>query len=323
MLNSQSSYTALAALVAVGIASCVTTTDVAPKDVPALVALSAKDDNPLRYMRRGDRHFVFAGDFGDEATCKRGKESGIYLCPDGIKEATDVAARKLHEQLCSKTSSKNLNAHVTAVLPKTVEGLPLDVAQAQQKTMRETIKNAVKSFFLPLSFRYPEYRPTSPRWKLPSDKPNDLVRHFKSQEFDLQKNASNASETDLYSFYEVGGKVFLTLSPYVWKPELLTCSRAESFLYKNLPSDQIGCRVSNLAETSQLMSRYTIMQPGASPSDAVEQKDNLWVDYIHTYTSATEAQNDDPQVITYDLTLNLKRFCEYGANVDDLKSKGR
>ena len=114
---------------------------------------------------------------------------------------------------------------------------------------------------------------------------------------------------------------FLTLSAQVWKPELLLCSPSESALYKKLEGSEVGCRATNLGEMFYLTGLYTFTPAGTSPQDAIENRDDLWKQYIQTYTEVTEVKGSDPSVIDYQINLNFKRFCESGVNVGDLKSK--
>ena len=328
MYCSKNNNAVFAFLLGMSLVACVTTSDTGPRDVPALVFLSPDRDleaQSPRYVRvegNPPEHYLWMPSMAefDASKCRPRNESGMRLCPAGF-EKLEIIARKVHDRICSKTSDQKLTAHITAVLPSTPAGLALDVAQVQQKKSREIVAKAAKTFFTPLQVRYPEYRPNSPRWRVPSGNRLDVVNYFKKQKLDLNDNAARSEESDLYTFYQIGGNFFLTLSAQVWKPELLLCSPSESALYKKLEGSEVGCRATNLGEMFYLTGLYTFTPAGTSPQDAIENRDDLWKQYIQTYTEVTEVKGSDPSVIDYQINLNFKRFCESGVNVGDLKSK--
>lgn len=48
---------------------------------------------------------------------------------------------------------------------------------------------------------------------------------------------------------------------------------------------------------------------------------DLWEDYFKTFTVVREAQSLDPQIVNYEVELNLEPFCAYGRPIEDLISK--
>lgn len=53
-------------------------------------------------------------------------------------------------------------------------------------------------------------------------------------------------------------------------------------------------------------------------TDAIKNKDHVWVEYINNATRVTKAQSSDPRVINYEVELNLNLFCKYGRYIGDL-----
>jgi hypothetical protein len=53
-------------------------------------------------------------------------------------------------------------------------------------------------------------------------------------------------------------------------------------------------------------------------SSAVRSRDSLWELYIKAMTSVKEAQTDDPQIILYQVSLDLNPFCAYGRPIKDM-----
>lgn len=51
---------------------------------------------------------------------------------------------------------------------------------------------------------------------------------------------------------------------------------------------------------------------------AVAHREDIWDAYIASQTSLKEAQTDDPQIIDFQMDLNLKLFCTYGRPVAEL-----
>lgn len=56
-------------------------------------------------------------------------------------------------------------------------------------------------------------------------------------------------------------------------------------------------------------------------SDAVADRGIMWRYYVKTFTSVKESQTGDPQLIDYDVSIDLNVFCEYGRPVNDLVSQ--
>lgn len=101
-------------------------------------------------------------------------------------------------------------------------------------------------------------------------------------------------------------------------------------------------------EWLNLFSRYTMLIPKDVQKDYFKEKHNhssghhfidsdgnfqieravsrnglvdLWEDYLLTATTVKEAQSTDPQIIDYEVELDLKLFCAYGRPLSDLVSK--
>lgn len=54
---------------------------------------------------------------------------------------------------------------------------------------------------------------------------------------------------------------------------------------------------------------------------AVARKDKIWEIYLEELTTVKEAQTSDPQIINYEINLDLNPFCTYGRKVSDLVTK--
>jgi hypothetical protein len=54
---------------------------------------------------------------------------------------------------------------------------------------------------------------------------------------------------------------------------------------------------------------------------AVRDRKRLWSAYIERFSSVKEAQDKDPDVTRYEVTLDLSAFCAYGRPVTDLTTK--
>lgn len=52
-----------------------------------------------------------------------------------------------------------------------------------------------------------------------------------------------------------------------------------------------------------------------------ENLKKLWATYLSHFTTYKESQSTDPQIINYEVELDLKPFCSYGRAIDDLVSK--
>ena len=90
-------------------------------------------------------------------------------------------------------------------------------------------------------------------------------------------------------------------------------------------------------ETEFLPRHFTMLIPEATQNDlfekrtyflkddgsfnlsaAISERDRLWEAFINGQTSLKESQTDDPQVIDFEVELNLDIFCSYGRLVSDL-----
>jgi hypothetical protein len=64
---------------------------------------------------------------------------------------------------------------------------------------------------------------------------------------------------------------------------------------------------------------YFLKNDGAfNLSDAIGERDKLWAAFINAQTSLKESQTDDPQIIDFEIELNLDLFCSYGRMISDL-----
>ncbi|MBM4253386.1 MAG: hypothetical protein FJ146_15565 [Deltaproteobacteria bacterium] len=75
------------------------------------------------------------------------------------------------------------------------------------------------------------------------------------------------------------------------------------------------------ATQQQLFDRqsYFLRDDGSfNLSAAIQDRYKLWDDYIVAQTSLKESQTDDPQIIDFEVDLNLSAFCNYGRLIDDL-----
>ena len=64
---------------------------------------------------------------------------------------------------------------------------------------------------------------------------------------------------------------------------------------------------------------YFLKEDGSfNLSDAIHNRKKIWDDYIAAQTSLKESQTDDPQIIDFEVELNLTAFCSYGRFVGDL-----
>lgn len=66
-------------------------------------------------------------------------------------------------------------------------------------------------------------------------------------------------------------------------------------------------------------SSYFLKEDGSFDfTSAINNRERLWQDYIVAQTSLKESQSDDPQIIDFEVELNLSAFCAYGRLVSDL-----
>jgi len=56
-------------------------------------------------------------------------------------------------------------------------------------------------------------------------------------------------------------------------------------------------------------------------SDAVKERSDLWQEYIQTFTNVKRSQSADPQIIDYEVSLDLNVFCAYGRPISDFITK--
>lgn len=54
---------------------------------------------------------------------------------------------------------------------------------------------------------------------------------------------------------------------------------------------------------------------------AVKDRRRLWEAYIKRFTMVAEAQDKDPDITRYEVSLNLEPFCAYGRRIDDILTK--
>lgn len=56
-------------------------------------------------------------------------------------------------------------------------------------------------------------------------------------------------------------------------------------------------------------------------TNAINRRRDLWIAYIDRFTSVKEAQDRDPDITKYEVSLDLSPFCAYGRPISDLLTK--
>lgn len=65
--------------------------------------------------------------------------------------------------------------------------------------------------------------------------------------------------------------------------------------------------------------RYFLKSDGSFDfTSAISNRERLWQDFVVAQTSLKESQTDDPQIVDFEIELNLSAFCAYGRLISDL-----
>lgn len=75
-----------------------------------------------------------------------------------------------------------------------------------------------------------------------------------------------------------------------------------------------------LAKKFTIMKYYDTQKSISELIRPIELK-KIWAAYLDEFTRYKEAQSTDPQIINYEVELDLKEFCKYGRPINDLLSK--
>lgn len=250
-----------------------------------------------------------------------------------MKPASKAMSRDLRDRIC-KAKGHDLKVSITAVLPKSKPGTPLDKAQIEQAEARKRTKRAVQGFF----HIHDQSESNSlfvEQWQVGTTQA-EITKALKGNiyytpEYRLD-SARVVDRPGAFFVVPETSRLLFTAAPRTqWDDSSQSGIVCCTNIFARDPKadakqvgDATALRYTSMlqGEMALLAQNYTFMPPeGISPSKALSSQREFWNDYVDRYTSTKESQTEDPQVIDYSVSLAMDRFCEFGKHLDDLTAK--
>lgn len=244
-------------------------------------------------------------------------------------------SKKVRQRVCSN-GNKTLTATFSAVLRKPASNIPIDQAQRFNKYQRDEIFKGARLFFV-LGSGLPPERGLLTRDYAPKNRQGQISMegcilggNSHTETLDWLKGLKMVETRNPNPLFVIDAdtkKIYFTIQPpgspngYFGVRDM----KSSRLLKDNdLGAEIVGtqCDFASIAEVSLLVSEYTFFPPGkVAISESVNRQAGYWFDYLTQNTTVKEAQTKDPQVIEYEATLDLEKFCLYGRNLSDLQTK--
>lgn len=255
-------------------------------------------------------------------------------------------------------SQRAVETTIRAVLPRQPKGVAIDVASQMQESMYQSYRSLIKKFYQAsfyegiLDDKRRSEAPPVFGFRDPSSK--TFVRLAKesraNEKFPLTLLALNGSSTllmgtlklQVYSAVAYDGS---EKGLFKWResendpplrdgidvvfPERpMRDEKGQLFypLYSALPFEVGFFRkyftmlIPEETQRQLFNGRSLFIRDGGSfdLGQAVEHREQLWNAYVESQTSLKEAQTDDPQIVDFQVKLEMDLFCRYGRVVSDL-----
>jgi hypothetical protein len=268
------------------------------------------------------------------------------------------ARRVFEHYCSNGRSQKAVETTIRAVLPRQPKGIAIDVASQMQESTYQSYRSLIKKFYQASSYQdILDGKKTSeapPVFGLRDPSPKAFVSLAKESRANekipltlLALNGSSTllmgamklpvysavsyegSEKGLFKWRETDNDPPLRGAIDVIFPERpMRDEKGQLFypIYSALPFEVVFFRkyftmlIPEETQHQLLNGRSLFIRDGGSfdLGQAVERREQLWNAYVESQTSLKEAQTDDPQVVDFQVKLEMDLFCRYGRAVSDL-----